>query len=157
MTAPGPSGARPGPWAKPHAAAAALLGMLLLAGTALPGLIGSKPPPVRAVPELQASVGGGAADGLRPRAADSVTPREAARASDRRPAAGPAEPLDINRADVSTLQALPGIGSALARRIVDDRERRGPFRTPEELLRVSGIGAQRYARLRGMVRTAEAP
>ncbi len=155
---PGPPAARPGPSADAHAAAA-LLGALLLAGTALFGQIGSKPafPPVRVAPESQANVDGAAADGSHQPAARSVTSREPLLSSGQRPATRPAEPLDLNRADASALQALPGIGTALARRIVEDRERRGPFRTPEDLLRVSGVGAQRYARLRGMVRTTETP
>jgi competence protein ComEA len=72
-------------------------------------------------------------------------------------AAHAADPLDINRADAPALEALPGIGPALARRILEHRERRGAFRTPEDLLQVPGIGAQRYARLRDRIRAAETP
>lgn len=50
------------------------------------------------------------------------------------------EPIDINTADEELLQRLPGIGPALAERIVADREANGPFATVEELTRVSGIG-----------------
>ncbi len=73
------------------------------------------------------------------------------------PRPAPPQPLDINGADASALRTLPGIGPALARRIVADRESHGPFRISEDLLRVSGIGPQRYAALRHLVRTAEAP
>jgi competence protein ComEA len=65
--------------------------------------------------------------------------------------------LDINRADAADLQALPSIGPVLARRIVAHREAHGPFRDPADLLHVSGLGATRLARLRGLIRTAEAP
>jgi competence protein ComEA len=65
--------------------------------------------------------------------------------------------LDINRADATALQALPGVGLALARRIVTHREAHGPFRRPADLLQVPGVGAKRYARLHGTIRTAEAP
>jgi len=65
--------------------------------------------------------------------------------------------LNINRADVTALQALPGVGPALARRIVAHREMHGPFRRPADILQVSGVGAKRYGRLQGMIHTAEAP
>lgn len=48
--------------------------------------------------------------------------------------------LDINTADASQLQTLPGIGPVLAQRIVDYRTEHGPFRAPEELSKVEGIG-----------------
>ena len=49
-------------------------------------------------------------------------------------------PVDINTADTEQLQTLQGIGPALAQRIIDDRRENGPYRTVEDLLRVSGIG-----------------
>lgn len=55
--------------------------------------------------------------------------------------------VDINRATAEELQTLPGIGPALAARIIEMRERRGGFVYPEELLDVSGIGPARYERL----------
>ena len=48
--------------------------------------------------------------------------------------------VDINRATEEELTALPGIGPARAAAIVADREENGPFRYPEDLLRVPGIG-----------------
>ena len=52
-----------------------------------------------------------------------------------------AGPVNINTADAETLAAeLTGVGPALARAIVEDRERNGAYSTPEELTRVSGIG-----------------
>jgi competence protein ComEA len=66
-------------------------------------------------------------------------------------------PLNINAAGAEALQALPGIGPALAVRIVADREARGPFRTPEDLRRVPGIGPKRWERIRPLVRLAEEP
>jgi competence protein ComEA len=67
------------------------------------------------------------------------------------------QPLDINRADASALQRLPGVGPALAERIIRYRETHGAFRTREDLLEVPGFGGKRYARLHGLVRTADAP
>ena len=62
-----------------------------------------------------------------------------------------AVPLDLNRASVQELDALPGIGPVLAERIVAYRERHGPFRAPEELRAVRGIGPRLLARLRPRV------
>ncbi len=50
------------------------------------------------------------------------------------------EPVNINTAGVDQLQTLPGIGQYRAEQIVADREANGPFRIPEDLMRVSGIG-----------------
>jgi competence ComEA-like helix-hairpin-helix protein len=49
--------------------------------------------------------------------------------------------VDVNRASVAELTKLPGIGPRLAERIVRYRLQHGPFRSPEELLRVRGIGS----------------
>jgi competence protein ComEA len=52
-----------------------------------------------------------------------------------------AGPVNINTADAATLAAeLTGIGPALARAIVDERDKNGRFERPEDLTRVSGIG-----------------
>lgn len=48
--------------------------------------------------------------------------------------------IDINSADWPELCLMPGIGEALAHRIVDDRAENGPFRDLNELRRVRGIG-----------------
>ena len=63
----------------------------------------------------------------------------------------PGTPVDLNRATARELQELPGIGPALAERIVAFRTERGPFAKPEELMEVSGIGAKTYARLAPLV------
>ncbi len=136
-------GRRPdGRWgwrADPHLAAAACLGACLLAGTALSGALSAGP----SFPAV-----GGARATAQPVGADAGASRGAPPA---------AQTLDINRAGATDLQALPGIGPALARRIVSDREAHGPFGRPADLLRVSGVGAKRYARLQGLIHAAEAP
>ncbi len=48
--------------------------------------------------------------------------------------------IDVNRATAAELAELPGIGPALAARIVAYREANGPFRTLDELTKVKGIG-----------------
>jgi hypothetical protein len=65
---------------------------------------------------------------------------ETGRESRRAPRGVPVGRIDPNRANALELERLPGIGPALAGRIVADRDRRGPFPSPEALLRVPGIG-----------------
>jgi competence protein ComEA len=59
--------------------------------------------------------------------------------------------LDINRATAAELEALPGIGPVLARRIVEDREANGPFASVDDLDRVEGIGKGIVAKVRDHV------
>jgi len=65
---------------------------------------------------------------------------------------GPGEPIDLNAADLAALDSLPGIGPATARAILEERTRRGGFRSTRDLLRVPGIGEGRFARLKDRVR-----
>ncbi len=60
--------------------------------------------------------------------------------------------VDINSADARELISLPGIGPALAGRILESRARDGPFLSPDDLLRVSGIGPATLQRLAGKIR-----
>ncbi|HZW11529.1 MAG TPA: ComEA family DNA-binding protein [Phycisphaerales bacterium] len=55
--------------------------------------------------------------------------------------------INVNTASASELDLLPGIGPALAGRIIADREANGPFRTLDDLDRVSGIGPKTVAKL----------
>lgn len=73
-------------------------------------------------------------------------PLGAARASP----SGADEParIDPNRADEATLITLPGVGPALAGRIMESRRSEGPFRVVTDMLRVRGIGPVVLARLR---------
>lgn len=57
------------------------------------------------------------------------------------------ERLDINTAGVEELMELPGIGEKRAQDIVAEREANGPYRFPEDLTRVKGIGEETVARL----------
>lgn len=52
--------------------------------------------------------------------------------------------ININTADVSDMEKLPGIGPVLARRIVEFREKEGSFKRPEDIMKVSGIGPKIY-------------
>lgn len=57
-------------------------------------------------------------------------------------------PVDINTADVKTLESVPGIGPALAKRIVDFRAEHGSFRRVDDLLKIRGIGEKSLDKLR---------
>ena len=64
----------------------------------------------------------------------------------------PTQPrVNVNTADIRALSSLPGIGPALAERIIAARERFGDFCYPEDLLTVSGIGEKTLARLNGLI------
>ncbi len=96
---------------------------------------------------------GGSPAGGRPSAAPGGEGAEAAEG--RKGSAVGGEVLDLNRATARELEALPGIGPALARRILAYRESHGPFRRVEDLQKVSGIGPARLARLAGLVGVRE--
>ncbi len=57
----------------------------------------------------------------------------------------------INRASARDLEALPGVGPALAKRMVEERERSGPYRSSRDLLRVKGIGPKKQALIQDRV------
>ncbi len=60
--------------------------------------------------------------------------------------------VDINRATVEELTKLQGVGEGLAQRIVADRQKNGPFKTTEDLMRVSGIGQKKFNQLKDNIR-----
>ncbi|MGQ0811869.1 MAG: ComEA family DNA-binding protein [Nitrospiraceae bacterium] len=91
-----------------------------------------------------------------PTAAPALTPRAPARQAKDRPAkkgfmSGDRKPLDLNRATAEDLQQLPGIGEAMAKRILDYKKANGSFGTVEDLLEVKGIGEKKMERLRPFV------
>lgn len=59
--------------------------------------------------------------------------------------------IDVNRASVTELEALPGVGPVLAERITDHREDHGPFTAPADLLDVAGIGETRLESLLDLI------
>ena len=71
-------------------------------------------------------------------------PVSAAQAEDWNRRLSHARQVDVNTATSAELERLPGIGPALANRIVDDRSRHGPFSTAHDITRVSGIGEKTY-------------
>ena len=61
-------------------------------------------------------------------------------------------PVNINRAGISELVDLPGIGPKLAKRIVEHRKKFGPYRRPEDLLDVKGIGPKKLKKIEPYLR-----
>ena len=61
-------------------------------------------------------------------------------------------PININRATAKQLDALDGVGPVIAQRIVDYRKKNGSFISIDDLQKVSGIGAAKFAQIKAKVR-----
>lgn len=66
----------------------------------------------------------------------------------------PTSIVDVNRADLLELQTLPAIGPVMAGRILAEREK-GPFRTVEDLRRVTGLGPKTLEKIRPFVKVSD--
>ena len=60
-------------------------------------------------------------------------------------------PVNLNTASVSQLEGLPGIGKAMAERIVEYRQKNGSFKKAEDLMNVRGIGEKNFLKLKALV------
>src|SRR5687768_2759913 len=116
----GPRAARTGPASAPLAACGVVLALLALVGLA------RSYAPEPAPPRWEAPDAGPA-----PEVAELLAGR----------------PIDVNRATAAELELLPRVGPALAARIVEERERAGPFRSIADLERVRGIGPRTIERI----------
>lgn len=83
----------------------------------------------------------------------AVMPSPARTTTARRPAPSPtlSQRININTASKTELDRLPGIGPALADRIIQYRQANGPFQQPEDLKKVSGIGEKIFDGLKDLV------
>lgn len=63
----------------------------------------------------------------------------------------PGDRVNINTAAVDELTTLPGIGKSYAQRIVEYRDKNGPFKKVEDLLNVRGIGEKTFERIRDRI------
>ena len=63
----------------------------------------------------------------------------------------PAAPVNINTATTAELETLPGIGPAMAARIVEYRQKNGSFKKIEDLMNVKGIGEKSFLKLKPLV------
>lgn len=66
-------------------------------------------------------------------------------------AGGAGSQLNLNSATADQLQTLPGVGPSTAQKIIDSRAAEGPFRSVDDLTRVSGIGEKTLEKLRSRV------
>ena len=83
-------------------------------------------------------------------AAPGSTASKPARSSSRsKPAL--TSPININTANAGDLDGLPGIGAKTAARIVEYRQKNGPFKKVEELMNVRGIGEKNFLRLKAQL------
>lgn len=82
-------------------------------------------------------------------------------------ASGPAKPdtrqsrpgllVNLNTASAAQLQELPGIGAKTAERILEYRQKKGPFKKIEELMNVKGIGEKSFLKLRSQITVTGKP
>jgi competence protein ComEA len=59
--------------------------------------------------------------------------------------------VNLNTATAAQLETLPGIGPALAARIIEHRQKNGPFKKIEELMNIKGIGEKAFLKLKPLV------
>ncbi len=62
--------------------------------------------------------------------------------------------VNINTASAADLERLPGIGAKVAARIVEYRQKNGPFKKIEELMNVRGIGEKSFLKLKANIAVA---
>jgi competence protein ComEA len=65
--------------------------------------------------------------------------------------AGDVEKININTATAEELMQLNGVGAKYADRIIAYREKYGPFKKPEDIMRVSGIGQKTFEKNREII------
>ena len=85
-----------------------------------------------------------------------VSAPSTALAAQARPAAAaqkiaPGAIVNINTASAAELDALPGIGAKTAARIVEYRQKNGPFKKVEELMNVRGVGEKNFLKLKAQI------
>lgn len=71
--------------------------------------------------------------------------------ADTRAAKPAGAPVNLNTATASDLEGLPGVGAKTAARIIEYRQKKGPFKKIEELMNVQGIGEKSFLKLRSQI------
>ena len=65
--------------------------------------------------------------------------------------------VNINTASAAEFEALPGIGPKMAARIIEYRQKNGPFKKVEELMNVRGIGEKNFLKLKAQLTIGALP
>ncbi len=113
------------------------------------------PPPIPPAPRARAVPRWAPARPDPPEPARAVQrPRPRATAAPSASVADP-RPLDLNHASADEISRLPGVGPSLARRIVEERDRRGRFESSDSLRGILGMGPKKLAALREHVTVGE--
>ena len=82
-------------------------------------------------------------------------PPASAQGADRTPArAATAAVVNLNTASAPDFEALPGIGARMAARIIEYRQKNGPFKKIEDLMNVPGIGEKNFLKLKPQLTVA---
>jgi competence protein ComEA len=84
-------------------------------------------------------------------AQEPASPRSSARAAAKAPVTGQ---VNINTASPTELEALPGIGAKTAARIIEYRQKNGPFKKVEDLMNVRGVGEKNFLKLKPQITVA---
>ena len=88
------------------------------------------------------------------RAAAQTVSRTSAKASSSAAATGLV--VNLNTASATDLEGLPGIGAKTAARIIEYRQKNGPFKKVEDLMNVRGIGEKNFLKLKPQIAVASA-
>jgi competence protein ComEA len=86
----------------------------------------------------------------------AAMPPIVATAQTKEPARTPAKPastatVNLNSATVADLETLPGIGAKTAARILEYRQKNGPFKKIEELMNIRGVGEKNFLKLKPQI------
>jgi competence protein ComEA len=64
--------------------------------------------------------------------------------------------VNINTASATEIATLPGVGAKMAARIIEYRQKNGPFKKVEELMNVRGIGEKNFLKLKPQLAVGQA-
>ncbi len=65
--------------------------------------------------------------------------------------------LNLNTATAEQLDSLPGVGAKMAARIIEYRQKNGPFKKIEDLMNVRGIGEKNFLKLKPLITVGGKP
>ncbi len=87
--------------------------------------------------------------------ATSHTAQAQARTQRAGSAASSGAPVELNSATSAQLESLPGVGEAMAKRIIEYRQKSGGFKKVEDLMNVRGIGERSFLTLKSLVTVSQ--